>query len=99
MPLLLIMLIAIGPCELVASTFLDQTSAEMVNPEIVQTAAWTGIKITVWGLVFLQIAIMIATASFLIVNRTWPTVKYAIAAIWIVGPLWNVISVWIVNAA
>ena len=98
-PLLILMLVVLGPAELVVGTLLDQSAAEKMNPQVIQMATWTQIKTTVWVLVSIQITIMVATALTLFLARTWSAVKYAIAALWVVGPFWNVASSLIINTA
>src|SRR4051812_27019402 len=87
-PLLVLMLVAIGPAELVLSTLRGRASAERLNPEVVQMSAWAGVVNTNLALVSIQVTIMIAAALTLVFIRTWSAIKYTIVALWIVGPLW-----------
>ena len=90
--MLILILLIVGPTELVISTYLAQLSAVRQQPTLSNLVIWSNIQLAVWFSVAVQIAIMVGIGVILLRFLKRSTVRVAILMIWVIGPLWNVVT-------
>ncbi|HEX5183543.1 MAG TPA: DUF2569 family protein [Allosphingosinicella sp.] len=89
---LVISLMALGPVVGIASTFGDLSQVEQANPLLAASAGWGIVKTVLWILTLIQVAMMVFTGWRLNRDYRRSTVKFAIVMLWVMGPVWSVVT-------
>ncbi|HEY1605475.1 MAG TPA: DUF2569 family protein [Allosphingosinicella sp.] len=94
---LCISLMALGPLANLAITFADLGEAQRANPLLAASPEWTTMKIVVWTITLVQVAMMIYTGWRLNHVFRRSTVKFTIVMLWVIGPVWGLLTVAVIG--